>query len=58
MSNTDGDSLASLMEAKLAMEEEMEEMEREQREMRRKAEEMEAARRKKERDTKRQLIAR
>ena len=31
MSNTDGDSLASLMEAKLAMEEEMEEMQAEQR---------------------------
>ena len=55
MSNTDGNSLASLIEAKLVMEEEMEEMEREQR---RKTEEMEAARRKKERDAKRQLMAR
>ena len=43
MSNVEGDPLASLMEAKLRMEEELEEME--------------AARRKKERDSKRQLIA-
>ena len=38
MSNTEGDSLASLMEAKLAMEEEMEEMQAEQK---RKVEELE-----------------
>ena len=44
MSNVDGDLLATLMEAKLAMEEEMEEME--------------IAKKKKEREAKRQLIAR
>ena len=55
MSNVEGDSLATLMEAKLAMEEEMEEMQAEQK---RKVEEMERAQRKKERDAKRQLIAR
>ena len=55
MSNTDGESLATLMEAKLAMEEEMEKIEREQR---RKMEDLEAERRKMERDRKRELIAR
>ena len=62
MSNVDGDPLASLMEAKLAMEEEMEEerrkMEEMQAEQKRKVEELERAQRKKERDAKRQLIAR
>ena len=53
--NMTTDSLASLMEAKLEMEEEMEELQAEQR---RKVEELEREQRKKERERKRALIAR